>query len=351
MKEVVRAAGLTGFRRLVRELGGDPSSVLARAGLNDGMFANPDRYIPYRNVLLAFEEAARSLNMADFGLRLAARQDMTFLGALALAIQSAASVRDGLLVAARNLHYHTPSVAIDSNGPDPGGLEYFEIRFMLKDLCDIPQATEHAVSHLCKLVRVLSDDSVVPDRIFFRHRRVGSDAGYQEFLQAIPRFESTFDGIALRSAAIRRILPRTNRQLQEFVERFLIGAAPSPDLSLPEQVHETLRNLMKVQRPGIDEVGRVLRLQPRTLQRRLKEAGIKFEEIRDQVRRQETEELLAQPAVPLAVVAQTAGFNDQAALNRACGRWFGKTPRQYRMCMIEAAGTFRANAPAGGKGE
>ncbi|MGC8001209.1 AraC family transcriptional regulator ligand-binding domain-containing protein, partial [Salmonella enterica] len=79
----------------------------ARAGLGDALLSDPERYIPYRNVLLAFEEAARSLEVSNFGLRLAARQDMTFLGALALAIQSAASVRDGLMVAARNMHYHT----------------------------------------------------------------------------------------------------------------------------------------------------------------------------------------------------------------------------------------------------
>ena len=91
---------------------------------------------------------------------------------------------------------------------------------------------------------------------------------------------------------------------------------------------------MRVQRPGIEDVSRVLRMQPRTLQRRLQEAGLKFEDIRDQVRRQETVELLAQTAVPLAVVAQTVGFNDQAALNRACARWFGMTPRQHRKSLI-----------------
>lgn len=335
MKDVVRAAGLTGFRRLVTELGGDSGPILACAGLDDAMLANPDRYIPYRNVLLAFEEAARSLGVPNFGMQLAARQDMTFLGALALAIQSAESVRDGLFVAARNINYHTPSVSIDARRSDIPGLEYFEIRFMLKHAPEIPQATEHAVSHLCKLVRVLSNDSIVPDMIFFRHRQIGSEASYDEYLRTIPRFESAFDGIALKSSAIRQTLPKTNRQLQEFVERFLIGASSSTDLSLPEQVYEILRNLMKVQRPAIEDVSRVLRLQPRTLQRRLKERGIKFENIRDEVRQRETAELLAQPAVPLAVVAQTVGFNDQAALNRACIRWFGKTPRQHRKSLLD----------------
>lgn len=337
MKDVVRAAGLTGFRRLISELGGEPAPILARVGLSDALLSDPERYIPYRNVLLAFEEAARSLNVANFGLLLAARQDITFLGTLALAIQSAGSVREGIIVAARNMHFHTPSALIEASERDGAGLEYFELRFTLQDLSEIPQATEHAVAHLCKLVRVLSDDSVIPDRIFFRHARIGNEDSYRKFLGAVPRFASTFDGIALRSNVIRRRLPRTNRQLQEFVERFLIGVAPSSDLPLPEQVHATLENLMRVQRSSLEDVGRVLRMNPRTLQRRLQDVGTRFEDIRDKVRQDEAEKLLSQSAVPLAIVAQTVGFNDQAALTRACSRWFGMTPRQYRKKLIERA--------------
>ncbi|MCP5396436.1 MAG: AraC family transcriptional regulator [Sphingomonadaceae bacterium] len=330
MKDVVRAAGIVGFRRLVADLGGDARAILARVGLEEALLADPDRYIPYPNVLLAFEEAARSLEVSDFGMRLAARQDMTFLGPLSLAIQSARSVRDGLDVAARNIHFHTPSMLIESLETAVPDMEFYRLSFLVRDLPPIPQATEHAVAHLSKVVRVLSDDRIHPSEIWFRHERIAEEEAYARHFGMVPKFGAKMDGVVLRSAEIRCGLPGTNQQMQAFVERFLIGAAPSPDLSFPEQVREVLKSLVRVQQPNLQDVARVLRLHPRTLQRRLNDADMRFEIIQDEVRRELVETLLSQPAVPLALVAQTAGFSDQPALNRACRRWFGVTPRAKR---------------------
>lgn len=207
---------------------------------------------------------------------------------------------------------------------------------------EIPQSTEHAIAHLCKIVRVLSDDRVKPAAIHLRHARIGAEAGYEQHLGQIPRFGSNFDGIVMRSAEIRLGVSSTNTQLQDFVERYLVGVAPPFDISLTEQVRETLKNLARVRQPNLGDVSRVLRIQPRTLQRRLKDAGEKFEILQDQVRREEAEVLFRQPAIPLSVVAQTLGFNDQAALNRACRRWFGLTPRQKRVISIGVSEVTRA---------
>ncbi|MDM0108592.1 AraC family transcriptional regulator ligand-binding domain-containing protein [Variovorax sp. J22R24] len=74
MLDIVRAGGLAGFESLVRSLGGSPSVILRRVGLGIDDLADPDRYLPYRNVLLAIEEAATELKSPDFGLRLSAVQ-------------------------------------------------------------------------------------------------------------------------------------------------------------------------------------------------------------------------------------------------------------------------------------
>lgn len=40
---------------------------------------------------------------------------------------------------------------------------------------------------------------------------------------------------------------------------------------------------------------------------------------------------LAQPGFQLVQVAGLLGYTEQSALNRSCRRWFGTTPRQYRV--------------------
>lgn len=330
MQEVVRAAGLVGFRRLVRELGGNPASILGRIGLTDDHLSDPDRYIPYRNVLLAIEAAARELRVPDFGMRLAAKQDLAFLGAISLTIQSARTVRDGLTAAGRNIHYHTPAVAITLDHPDRHGNEPVRLAFLMHDLPEIPQATEHAVAHLCKIVTLLSDGSASPVDIHFRHRQVGADQAYQKHLRKVPQFQSHFDGITMRSSDARRPLAHTNKLLQSFVERFVIGLAPTFDVGIDEQVRTVLHNLIRTQDVRLQDVARILRLHPRTLQRRLEDAGTRFEQLHDEVRRHLAGQLLSQGNVPLAQVARIVGFGDQPALNRACRRWFGTTPGVMR---------------------
>jgi len=330
MQEVVRAAGLTGYRRLVIELGGDPVALLGRAGLDPALLDDPDRYISYRNVLLAFEETARGLGVKDFGLRLAARQDLTFLGALSLAIQSARSVRQGLEVAARHMNFHTPALEIAFAPPDAKGRERVSLRFLLRDPPLIPQAAEHAVSHLRQVVSVLSDRQVKPLAIAFRHARIADEGTYIRHFGQLPQFGSDVDGIFLNSTEARRRLPRNNALMQGFVERFLIGVAPSPELAIDDQVRTAMRSLIRVQRIRLLDVARVLRLHPRALQRRLERSETNFETLHDEIKRETAEELLRHSRVPIAMVAKIAGFADQPALNRACRRWFAHTPGEIR---------------------
>jgi AraC-like DNA-binding protein len=68
----------------------------------------------------------------------------------------------------------------------------------------------------------------------------------------------------------------------------------------------------------------------RTLQRRLGEQGLFFEDIVDDVRRSRAEEYMRYGVIPLAEIAGLLGYSDQSSLNRSCVRWFGRTPAQLR---------------------
>src|SRR5262245_24165243 len=107
---IVRAAALIGFDGLVRSHGGDPAAILRSCALDPGDLADPDRYVPYSRMAMAVEEAARALGVRDFGLQLCALQGMNSLGLLALVMQSASSVREGMLLGSRYVHFHNPAL-------------------------------------------------------------------------------------------------------------------------------------------------------------------------------------------------------------------------------------------------
>ena len=73
-----------------------------------------------------------------------------------------------------------------------------------------------------------------------------------------------------------------------------------------------------------------LALADRTLQRRLHEEQTSFQELLDGARRELAGKYLADGQYSLGQVADLLGFVDQSNFFRACKRWFGVTPTQYR---------------------
>lgn len=117
---VIRSAGLRGFRATVAELGGDADSYARQAGCPPAALDVDDLLVPEEAMATVLELAAADLGCADLGLRIAARQDLGMLGALALAIQNSDTLGDALECTTRYLFVHARSVNL-SLEPDPYG--------------------------------------------------------------------------------------------------------------------------------------------------------------------------------------------------------------------------------------
>ena len=71
-------------------------------------------------------------------------------------------------------------------------------------------------------------------------------------------------------------------------------------------------------------------MSPRTLQRRLKEHGVVFNQVVDDMRFRAAKSYLAQDDIAASEVAYLLGFAEQSSFNRAFKRWSGQTPTEYR---------------------
>lgn len=327
---VVRAAALAGFEDLVRTHGGDPAGILRTCGLALDDLGDADRYLPSQGVARAIEEAARVLGVRDFGLRLSAQQGVETLGLLGLVIQSAPTVREGMMQGAKYVHFHNPTLGYRTFMDAGTGLECLEVFQRQHAPPDVPQVAEICVAYMCRLADVLSDGALRPATIHMRHAPVGSSAQYRRHLGQLPRFHAAFDGIALDPLAWRQPMPRHNRMLRKFVERFLLGSSVGPDASAADQVRGVLSTLMPAGTADLGAVARALGQHPRTLQRRLQAEGVVFEALRDVARKAWATQLLEQHRLSLGCIAQLMGYADQSVFTRACQRWFGVAPRRLR---------------------
>jgi AraC-like DNA-binding protein len=90
------------------------------------------------------------------------------------------------------------------------------------------------------------------------------------------------------------------------------------------------------ERPRLDAVARLLRVSRRTLTRRLRQGGTTFRGVLEARQQRQAEALLRDPQLDVAEVAYSLGYGDPANFGRACRRWFGMSPGQYRDRLLGA---------------
>lgn len=102
-----------------------------------------------------------------------------------------------------------------------------------------------------------------------------------------------------------------------------------PDLV--ERTRTALSRQLRGGSPTLQAVAAQMGASPRTLQRHLRELGYSFNALTDEVRRGTAALYLRQPDIAIAEVAYLLGFADQSTFNRAFKRWYGVTPKRYRV--------------------
>lgn len=331
MQDIIRAGALQNYAGLLSDLGHEPEVALQSCNLNRQILDQPDHYVPYSNVICAIEYPASHLGIADFGMQLGAHQDLDFLGALSLAIQSTSTVRESFQIVGQYLRFHTPGAAISLGRGETPSEEMVSFQILLEGLPLMPQVSEHAISHILKVVALISAGSIQALRICFRHQQAGSQSSYLKYLGQVPEFESGFDGIVLDSNAVRRPrLQKSNPMLLDVTTHFLRGVSPNTHDSLVDRLKVVLRQLMRIRITTLQDASLALNLHPRSLQRGLRNEARTFESVRDEIRKELFLEYIQQGQLPLSHIAHMLGYSDQAVLTRSCARWFGKSPTAMR---------------------
>ena len=125
--------------------------------------------------------------------------------------------------------------------------------------------------------------------------------------------------------------------------RLLIEQLPRPD-DLVGRVRQAIDAELRGGTPELTHIARRLAMSPRTLQRQLREHGMRFEEILDVMRFQAARSYLARDDVAASEVAYLLGFAGQSAFTRAFKRWSGDTPTEFRRSKLARPGKSLASA-------
>ncbi len=174
MTAMIRAQSLRGYRHLVSDLGGNPTRLLRKAGIDPAALDQLTTFISFEDMIDLLECSATDLDCPDFGLRLAERQDLGILGTLAVAMRYSATVGDAGRCASKYLYVHSPAVAFTIT---PGGKKS-EVVLAFDILLEHPphwaQTAEHAVGLAWRILRVLSEGRSHLQEVRLPYRPLGA---------------------------------------------------------------------------------------------------------------------------------------------------------------------------------
>jgi AraC-like DNA-binding protein len=97
-----------------------------------------------------------------------------------------------------------------------------------------------------------------------------------------------------------------------------------------DQVTTVIKRLLAGRRPDLGEVARELGVSTRTLQRRLGSAGVTFQHLLEEARRELARHYLLHSTLDLSQTAYLLGYEDANSFFRAFQQWEGSSPGRWR---------------------
>lgn len=193
------------------------------------------------------------------------------------------------------------------------------------------QALEFGLALMVLVARRVAHPEVRYHAVRLRHLAPRNAAAHARLFGCEVSYGQARDELEFDAALLALPVQTANPALLEHLSahgRAMVHALPPSDATL-DRVRHALRSLPPETVP-LAHVSRALRCSPRTLQRRLRDAGTSLQSLLDEVRYQRAQEMLGDPARGLKDIAATLGFSEPAAFHRAFVRWSGRSPGQWR---------------------
>jgi AraC-like DNA-binding protein len=193
---------------------------------------------------------------------------------------------------------------------------------------DPPECVEGILTGLLAALRHMSGDALSPLSLQLSRPRPRFAAAFEAYFGcAVVRAE--VDAFVFERAALERperaSEAATGRRFLEHFER-RIQAAGDPFASA---VQSGIEALVGSQVFSQEKLAKLLGMSIRSLQRRLRERELSYQQLLREARKRSAQRLLSQPARNIAEVASVLGY-DLSAFNRAFRSWTGMSPSDYR---------------------
>ncbi len=337
----VSVAYLQGLLDYLDRQGFASSDLLAKVQLSPSLLGQRDQRVAASAYLELLAEGVRLTGDEQLGLHLGEAIRPGYYGVLGYLIMSCATLSDALHRQARyaSLVGNLGRVELDEEPPRDG----LEPQVVHSWHPSLPQHQRlHAEETLAGWVTFghwISGLTVPPTEVRFQYPAPADTSEYQRIFRCPVLFEQADNALVFPKRLLATPLGQADAQLRQLLDAHadrLLGELRQGHSVLDRARHELALQLPE-QGADLELLAQTLQLSPRTLQRRLREAGLSFSQLLDETREQLVLHYLRDPALELAEIAFLVGFSEAGSLARAFRRWTGQSPGAYRQNLADPA--------------
>jgi AraC-like DNA-binding protein len=109
-----------------------------------------------------------------------------------------------------------------------------------------------------------------------------------------------------------------------------LGDNASSGDDLLARARQAISATLHLAEPSLEYLANTLQLPEWVIQRKLREQGVTFTQLLDQIRQDLALRHLRRQDLSVSELAPLLGYSETSAFSRAFRRWFGVSPRQWR---------------------
>lgn len=304
------------------------SALLRSAGLPAGFFQQEKIYATTAELFALWRAISEMSNDPAIGLKFGAEPRLERYHPAAIAAVCSRSFRDALQRMARYKQLTCPEeIRVQPQG-DETTVEFFYLE-AAEPQPDV--MVDLVLSWIAGVAHKGTNGQIAPLRVELkraaRHRQL-----LENHYGCRVCFKARRNALVFRSGDLDRpfvthnseLLAAIGAQLETELEARRTGA------NIGEQVKHSLKRSLAGKRPTLQHTARELGLSARSLQRRLTETQITFQQLVEDTRRELAQHYLKHSTVELNETAYLLGYEDANSFFRAFRLWEGTSPGEWR---------------------
>jgi AraC-like DNA-binding protein len=303
-------------------------ALLRRAGLPVGLFEQEKVYLTTAQLFALWRSVGETSSDPAIGLKLGGETRLARSHPAGIAVVCSRTFEDALQRLARYKQLTCPEEIRVERGAQEASVEFFYVE------ATEPQPdllVDMVLSWILSVGRHGTDGKITPLRI-----DLARPAEHRSLLESHfgcrVHFKANRNALIFRSQDLDTPFVTHNEEMLEAIGTHLESElkARKARTNIGDQVKQTLSRSMAGKRPTLENVAGELGLGPRTLQRRLTDAGLTFQQIVEDTRRELARHFLKERVVELNETAFLLGFEDANSFFRAFQIWEGVSPGEWR---------------------